>query len=620
MNPDNDIDLPNVWGDDEPESETVSELVAECKKHALAFAIQQHATAERNERMIVGDQFIRVNDNGEVSEIEDWPSYVPKTSRNLLRNLSLTWTSRLLEDSPWVACFASEPGIDESKAQIANKILENCRQNHDFDTMEFDAGQLVQPHSCVAFKTVWDPLKGPPSPGVPQYDEFGAPVYGPDGEAVMDGVGEATGDVSWTVTSIFDYGTDGAEHIEDSRWCYFVKVVDEYDARALMAAAGLDYEMETTETPDVWGVQRRGVEITELWWRPDTRFPKGLFAVLVGNEVVQAAPFPYKHGELPLAVWKCGARRNSPFGSTHVDDAVYIQNVINETVAALTQQARQIGAVKLVGPSAFVAAVQAGHQMIPIDDPAQAQSIRYIEPPPRSAVLVDTLDDNTQALYAIYGLNDVLTGAENAKSGTSAKSIAYLNKLDSMKSAGAARSLNKAIVRMCRQTLKLFQQYVKAPRLAQIAGESSLMGAESFIGADLAGVDVKMESASSRTQMRGQIAGDAQAQMEAGNPDPALKEVSKTGVQDTAFARASRDMVRAQAQAALMGEPQSADREVDPTVAADEISMVLASNRGNPNAQALHALLAEYQAMLQQTAAPAAQPGAAPSLPGEGQP
>lgn len=585
----NDIELPSASEDDDgmPERDTVSGLVKKCREDALKRSMRYFAQASLNERMITGDQFIELNESYEVSDLAGWPSYVGKTSRNLLRNLALTWSSRVTEDRPWVRSYASEPGLDQMAAEVSNKVLENTRQSHEFDDQCFQAAQLVQPHSCVGWKVVWDPLKGPPSPGVPSDD--------PEAPEHLEGQGEPTGDVAWQLVTIFDYGTDGAENIEDSKWCYFVEMKDEHDARALLSSAGIDEPVSAVKYKDVWDEDCEGVEVVELWWRPDFRFPRGLYVVMVADHVVSAIPFPYLHGELPLAVWKCGARRRSAFGSTHVDDAVYIQKAINEDVAALQQQVRQIGGVKLMASSAICGKWANGNQMIEVDDPVQLQAARYLEPPPRSEVIVQSLEDNVQALYTVYGLNEILSGAENVKSGTSAKSIAYLNKLDSMKMSGASRSLNKAIVRIARQTLKLNQQYVKAPRIAEIAGENGVVAAQHYIGADLAGIDVKLESASATEQMRGQVAGDAQQQIAAGNPDPALREQQQTGIQDTSFAKASRDIARAQAEAALQGEMQNPDPEADPNIAVQEIIAAIGGTPKGTNTHLLVELLRGYQ-------------------------
>lgn len=598
--PEKDIVIPEVWGEETPDVLTVSRLVLECRDAWEKRSQKYLARAQYNERMVLGEHFIEIGGNWEIQDIEDWPDHVPKTSRNHLRNLSLTWSSRITKDAPWVKCWASEPGIDQQRAEVANKVLENCRQQHDFEDLCFRAAEWVQSHTAVGFKVVWDPLIGPPSKGVPRYDEAtGLPMYDADGNPILDNVGEPLGDVRWDLVSIFDYGTDGSENIEDASWCFFTRMADEFEARALLSAAGIEPKPQIEHYVDTWGEKREGVCITELWWRPGARFPKGLYCVQVGNQPISAVPFPYEHGELPLAVWKCGTRRNSAFGSSHVDDAVGIQRAINENVAALQTQSRQISSQKLVAPQVVIDAWENGNQMVSVETMEQAQIIKYIEPPPRSMVLVQSLEDNEKALYTVYGLNEVLSGAENVKSGTSAKSIAYLNELDSMKMAGASRSLQKTITRIARQTLKLYQQWVQAPRLAQIAGDQGLAAALEFSGADLAGVDVKLEASSARSGMRAEAAQTAQDQIAAGNPDPALAETVQTGVQDTAFARASRDIARAQAEAALRGEPQKADQEVDANVAVTELTQIAQANRGNPQLMVLMSLLQEYRSKLQ---------------------
>lgn len=618
-----DIDIPTVWDaeDEAPDQLTVLDLMKECRKRYDSYAGPYEVRALYNERAIHGQQFSRIDENWTIQPINDWPSYVTKSPRNLLRNCALTWSSRLLEDSPWVQCYANAPGVDQSKARIANTILENLRQQIDFESMIFDASMLVQPHTAVAFKVVWDPMIGPPSPGYPRHGPDGFPVIGPDGKPVLDGVGEPTGDVTVQMSTVFEYRTDGAENIEDARWVMFEKHIDLYDAKSLVQAAGLDPSL-VQESPydDPWDGTQKGVKVSELWWRPDARFPKGLYAVTVADQwAIEATPFPYDHGQLPLAVWKCGARRGSPFGTSHVEDAIPIQNVVNKTVSALTMQAMLIAGIKLLAPASVAAQIDtADHQVLELDDPQQAALVKYLEPPPRSEVLVQTLDDATQALYAAYGLNEMLTGAESMKSGTSARSIAYLNRLDSMKSAGASRSLNKALLRICRQVLALYRQYVKDTRIAAIAGEEGLQGAAEFVGDDLLGIDVKMEPVSGKSVMRGQIAGDAAQAIAQGNPDPALRTIAETGVKDTTFARATRETVRAQVDMALRGEPQQADQDVDPQAAIEELLGHLMAAKDSPNAPALLDLLHQYQQKLQAMQPPAPSQPAPPKAPQPG--
>ena len=190
----NDIELPVVESDNIalPEAASVKELFDECQSIADDYRGRYLPQALYNERMCEGEQFIDLNASWEIIP-SDWPEYVPKAARNLLRNLRLTWSSRILEDRPFVRAYPAEPGADELKAKIANRYIEYFRQRIDFDDLCFRAAQLVQPHSAVGFKIIWDPLIGPPSPGAPSLT--GEP----------EGVGEPEGDVFIDLACIFDF-------------------------------------------------------------------------------------------------------------------------------------------------------------------------------------------------------------------------------------------------------------------------------------------------------------------------------------------------------------------------------------------------------------------------------
>jgi hypothetical protein len=548
-----DVDLPTA-GDPEKEfdKKSVISLLEDCIKTRDEHAARYLAVAEFNERMCNGDQFIELNDDYEIASTP-WNTGVAKLSRNLLRNLRLTWSSRILEDRPNVQFWPTGPGADQIKAKVAERVWEQLCQVNDFDDLCFKAAELVQPHSCVGIKTVWDPLWGPP---------------GPDGQP--------TGNVRFHLVSIFDYGTDGSEDIEDSKWVFFSRFVDEWDAKTLLDVAGIDEAPSIDKYKDHWGTEKQGAKLYELWVRPNHYlFPNGLYAVVLGNHVIEARDFPYMHGELPVAVWKCGARRNSPYGSTHVDDATPIQTLINECVSALGTQARMISSIKLIAHANIVNAWEHGHQKIPVNDASMAQYARYMEPPDRVRVLVSTLDDQIEALFTVFGLNELLTGAENMKSGTAAKSIAYINKLDSMKMAGAARNLAKAILRVVKQSIKLVQQYVQDERLLQIAGSKDELPVHMFRGADIAGVDVIVQPASAVENLRASIAETANQNMQKMGPNPQLQATATTGLKDSAYTQSQQELVYAQIQQVLQGQEPQPTPDIDPQVAVDTIITVL---------------------------------------------
>jgi hypothetical protein len=592
---------PSIDSSDSNEVSLVK-LVEELESEFLSRSTRYLARAQYNERMVSGDQDISMDREYNLVSNHDYAEEGDFITRNLLANLKLTWSSRILEERPNITCYPVHPGADINSAENSLKILEYKKQQQDFDDMCFQAAELVQPHSCVGWKIVWDPMAGPPSPGVPQYDELtGQPMFDENNQPVLEGIGEPLGDVVWQLESVFDYMTDGAEHIEDSEWVIFVKHIDKYAATKLLRAAGIDEPVSTVPYTDIWGVGKTGVKIYELWWRPGYRFPDGLYGVMVGGHSVSASPFPYSHKELPLGVWKCSHRRNSAFGTTHVDNAVQIQKQINIHVQALARQAIEVRDIMFVAPQAIIDKMIQGNHRLPCDDEKIINGIRYIEPPDLAKPLMSALEDNFRAIHDIYGLNELLTGSDNIKSGTAAKSIAYLNKLDSMKLSGAARSLSKMILRVMRQTLKLYQQYASAPRVAQILGEG-IVEAMEWTKADIAGVDVLLEPASGHTLYRADTIADAQGKMQQMGPTPELVAQENTGLKQTSFDNVNRDLIQAQIQAVVKGQPMAPDPSIDANVAMDEIIKVLGQYQGSPAYEPLRQLLMTYMQGMQQNA------------------
>lgn len=591
------VEVPSTK-DEQTEEISIKAFIEETEQEWLERSSSFLCRAEFNERMIAGDQNISImNDSIEVDD--DFEN--DGSTRNYLTNLSLTWSSRILEERPSIKAYPNEPGVDIKKADAANKLLEYCKQNQDFDDLCFKAAELVQPHTAVAFKIVWDPLYGPRSKGVQVYDDFGNPIMDSLGRPKLSGVGKPLGDVRWTVNSIFDYYTDGSEEVEDSEYVCFIDMISMQQAKKLANIYDNDIKLSEETSTNIWGVKKTGVKIREMWVRPDNyQFPDGLFTVMIGDTVLFAVPFPYDHGEIPIGVWKCGRKRASEYGTSHINNSISIQKTINQNVSAIDEQARLIRGIKLLAHTSITDALSNGNQRIPVDDPNISNAARYLEPPDRAKVLVTSLSDNERALFAVFGLNELLTGADSMKSGTAAKSIAYLNKLDSMKMAGASRSLNKTILRVMKQTLKLYQQFLKSPYLSEILGKGTLTEADLFIGADLAGVDVRLEPISGFSQYRATVAEGADTAMQQTGATPELMSQSQTGLKQTSYDKSQRDIVSSQIQFAIQGQEQQADQTLDPMIAMDEILGVITDYIGTPQYQNLISLLNGYKTMMQQ--------------------
>jgi len=575
--------------------ELLQEMIEAQRKQVGRF----EAKAIRNELYYHGDQFRDVNENSLEVEDLDWLSDVPQVYRNYLRPLINTYSARILKDRPDVVAYPNDhDGIDQMATQVSNGIIYHTHQRLEIDDLLFRASIPAQCHGKVYLWHVWDPDIGPK--GIAEYD------YDENGDIVqISEEGAPMGDVSWEIATIFDVATDGSTKVEDSTWCWRRTYVTRQEARTLLVAADIDEQPQAISYVDMFQGEKEGVEVYEVWHKPSARIPAGCYYLVVGGYVVDYRDtYPYEHGELPVSEWKIAERRNSPYGSTHVDDAVVVQRQINELVSVIQKLTRDCGRMLFVGHPSIINAVESGNAMIPIANETNRTNNGWLEPPRPPPLLFAQLEELIRALYDVFGLNEILTGQENVRSGTSALQVQYLTELDSMKLAGSARSLGKALKRAWKQTLSLYQQFCTPERIETIMGPGSAYMVQAFKDAELGGVDVRLEPRSGIERFRSFEADAAQEEMVAGIIPPAEgQERRKTGLATTYAEHWAQRVVQEQIKAALQGATgQPPDSMVDPNLATREIETALRVAKGRLDDVRLSPLLELYQQYSQRAA------------------
>lgn len=596
-----DVELESAPWVEEPE--TVLELLDRMKETHQPYEAETFLEASINERFVAGRQALEVSD-GIVTDLDQDGVRYP--TRNLLRNYVLTWAARILEDRPSVKAWPSDSSLgDMAKVEIANAVISHQYARQDLDAMMSRAAKLAQMHSCVGFKIAWDPDVGPRGPGV------------------EPGQTAPLGEISVDLVSVFDYITDGAEHVRDAQWCAFRRYVDEDTARALLWAK---YEDETIapepcQRETMWQGEEKGVEIWEMWVRPGPRYPRGVFAVVIGGHVLDVRPFPYAHGELPLAVWKIGSKRDHPHGDSHVADARKVQQDLNKTLNVRREVERAFAdACRLFGPKDIVDQVDGEHAVVNTEDPNWKQKVGYMDPPKATLGEIDQrIEQHQRDMGMVFGLNEAIYGAENAKS-TSGRAIAYLKELDSQKLSEASRNLGECLRRIFRQVIRLTQQYVDQTRLVHIAGPDKAVQAVAFRGAQLEGIDIILEPTSGAERWRAAQVGQLEERMAAGFEDPKrVAELRDTGLQQTGGEQAAAERIQQQIMKAMEGHLTPPMPDVNPALAMREVQTAL--QVAPEAAPVLQQLLAGYQQVAQQRAMQAQQqaaqqrrPGAKPQL------
>lgn len=571
------------------ESLTVLGLLGEIQKVQYKAELSAYPKAILNERFLHGDQIVRRENAPSDTIVDDglaWPAWLSPTPRNVLRNYALTWAARVTRDEPSIKAWPNEAGpSDPASANTANAVLSFYRLKSRRRALLPEGAWNAQSAACVAFKAAWDPDEGPKTPE-----------------------GQPLGDIKVEMLTIFDFGIDPTDRIEDAQWCFFRSLIDKHEARSRLWAAGIKEEAELF-SGSLPGQDRDDVvEVMELWFKPSARIPRGLFATIVGGQVVDSMDFPYEHGQLPVAIWKVQARAGHPYGDTHVNDAVPLQDNLNKLHAALTSiTAKCARWMKVLLPQSMLDVWGDADEAIGFTDAENANAIRVISAPPPSPLIVSQIEEHERMISQVFGVNEQVEGSQASQS-KNARHLAYISELDAQKLSTARRNLDDCLLRLDRQVLRLAQQFIVDERLIRIVGPQGAPEIVAFRGADLDGMDVILEPAPGADQSRAAQALDAEQDAALGYDTPERAgERRRSGLPEAGYEALARRAVQVQIGQVLQGYAAMPDPVIPAAVAQSELQLAIEQHAADPYAvQALQGLLAAYAAQVAPAPAPAA--------------
>lgn len=570
---------------------TARGLFLEAEEQWRPHADRRFGQAMLNERYISGDQQWGIDVKRGPSElVVEWPSWLPRTQRNLMRNLHMTNVARATKGDPSIRAWGGDSSSgDVGAAEVSNGLIASIRNSKDHRKIISRAAWTSGAQGAVLFYTTWDPLRGP---------------KGVDGRPL--------GDVCLEQVQVFDWMSDGSEDLEDSEYLAVRRWMRKEDAHQRLLATGEDLPEPTPENiKTLWGDGMSRVEAWEYWHRPCEMIPNGLFILFIAGHVVDVKDYPYNHKELPGSVWKWADLPDSPHGATPCDDAVPLQSQLNRlhaSLALLTAKAAKW--MKVITSPAIAKAWSADTQVIGEPDPQARKDTQIISAPPPPALLYTQIEEAERMLREVYGVNEAVVGSDASQT-KNARMLAYVTELDAQKLAPTVVARDHALLTVYRQALELWRQFVSEQRTVRVIGDNGIPALISFMGADLDGVDVYLEPASGQDQTKSAQALDAEQGAAAGLVDPVrASELRNTGQTQTRFEALARTLVRRQIADASAGYAAQADPSIPPNVAIEEIGMALEQAQGNEMAQgSLMQLMQQYQQAMQQMQAPAAPTG-----------
>lgn len=565
----------------------VRELASELLKDGESGQISYHVIAERNENWAEGRQFVDIGQRSQTIVDLDWHPDLPKIVQNHLRNLVNTYSARLMEDRPDATAWptSNEPR-SRASAEIARRFIEYFAKEIQLDQLMDDQARIGTIHAVAGFKICYSP---------------------------------AADRVEWSPVSIYDFLIDpSAKDYRDAKWVLFRTHVDPYQAEAELRAAGIE------DDPPVQSVKVNGqeevdaTEVIEVWHKPNARLPEGLFAKLIGKHVLAAKPYPYTFANLenpsappesvlPLVYFKIDSKRGTPYADTWLSDVIGEQRLLNENEAMLHRIKKETAMVKMAVEDKAVLQQLTNNSQVLVSQGGLAAN-GYMAPPQINSLLFADRDFHFKRMFELAGLNEQLAGVENIKSGTSAKHLAYLNKLDSQKHSRTRKSIEQMLINAWKLTLQLVQHYYLDERIMRITADEGF-STLAFKGADIQGITIDLQPAPGLNRMAASQIAEAEADVEAGIRQPGeIAGIRESGFAEPAAVANTKRIVRLEIAAMLKGAPAP---QIDPfllaPVAAQEALDVAALLRDQGIApeliQAVQAYGEAYKQFAQQQAA-----------------
>lgn len=452
----------------------VLERFTKMKRNTEGIAGAYRAVAVVNEQFVQGNQWFAGRFQGSLSLRESWfdDEGVPRISVNQCQGLMTTWSALLNRDR---RSAIAEPSSDEIEdiynAEIANKFIE-------FFIYEEGTAQKIHQTVQYAFQD------------------------GTAGLKIM--FDRKKKSVTWSALTIHSYLIDPVPDYHEAKWVIFENWYSEDEVADLWELNQIaEKPPEETAYKNAAGEVLYGVRGFEFWQKPTRQFPKGFYACIIEQHVVEMMEYPFVRptdGEpeymLPLVLMKVRTIRDSAYGITPMTDIVPLQRGLNENVSRIQAMIRQITKVHFVVPKEIADVVDLNQSAVLGFERTQVQgakAIGFTQAGEVSPQIFEQRDYFRSMMNEVVGLNDVTVGNENRT--LSGKAMENIFELDSQKNADASKSLEDMVLDAFELTLAFIQLFYPWVRQGLIANANA-DEIKNFDLSDIQGVNLQLQQAS----------------------------------------------------------------------------------------------------------------------------
>lgn len=394
-----------------------------------------------------------------------------------MRNANNTWSSLITKDYPSVVCAPSKQDAKSvAAAEIGTAYIEYQQTELNTADKIKSTAKLVVEHGTAFTKTLYN---------------------------------KESNRIELSVHSIFDVFIQCADDPDQCQWAVERTYIDKWEAKKLLKSVKPNTDPKTVSYTDGAGISRKNkVEKWCIWYLPGDRFEKGLYATIIDNTVVEAIDYPFvfeeKDGQttkamLPFTWFTCVPIRGSTLGTTFAVECCPAQAALNKIfnrMVANALQSKQILMVpKVLETGGVLEASPEENERYLYLSPSQlphANIIKWLSPAAADPALQDMIANLQTQIWEIAGINKSTGGGDGGGALPSARAMAYQAELDLNKHSHAITSFRRYLKTLWELVLKLTQKYYTTVQQFSITGKNPIW----FSGADLAGVDVRLEDRS----------------------------------------------------------------------------------------------------------------------------
>ena len=495
-------------------SEEVQKLIAYLgaqRKAGEAAKRQAMRQAWTNLAFYVGRQHTYFNEFSERIEDLEADDWRVRITLNYVRSAVDTMIARATENRPTVAVMpATSDEDDQQAARACEKLVEHLWSALDMQTKLYEFTQLVFVTGTGVMKVYWDPERGEEyelrSPQA--IEDAVIESYYEDGVAVPpESVRPTarTGAPSVEVINLMEFGWDpGAKDLDHARWAYhetsmhideirqnwpemgrYVTKGSTYDSDSFSAQLLKDFKKDTSaaESED-------RVRVIEYFERPSPRHPKGFYAILAGEVLLEAQEF-LPHGELPFVVARHKPVSGKLPGDGAVADLIPAQKELNKKFSQRIENANLMASPKWIVPEGSIAGDHITDEPgeIVVYDPSKPPP-RAVSPPPLSPEHGMLATESINHIWQLAGVSDLSRG--HIPSGLSGRTVGMASDLEATLLGPTIREIESAIGQVAQRFLQYWRAYMPTSITLRTIGRNAVLEAFEFHASDIRSSDVRV--------------------------------------------------------------------------------------------------------------------------------